>query len=80
MVTEDGTFNTAPIEIGAVNISSRQLSSFEITIPFVPAAVSALGEAGHFEISTPAQQFNFSAVGIPAEITSVDAIGGDLSF
>jgi hypothetical protein len=80
MVTEDGTFESASIRIGRVDVTSSPINSFVVDIPFAPAAVSALGEAGYFDISTPARQFSFNAADIPDEITAVDAIGGDLMF
>lgn len=78
-VTQDGIFQSSGVEIASFTIKSERLRPTEATIPFVPSAVSA-AEAGYFDIDCPAQQFHFNAGGIPAEITAIDRVGGNLSF
>lgn len=39
MVTEDGTFESASIRIGRVDVTSSPINSFVVDIPFAPAAV-----------------------------------------
>ncbi|MDE5567611.1 MAG: hypothetical protein K2J12_04125 [Muribaculaceae bacterium] len=80
-ITEDGDFNSSPINIGAVNIASQKFNPTVINIPYVPAAVTAAsGAAGHFPIELEAQAFKFTATDIPSEITGVSALGGELEF
>lgn len=80
-ITEDGDFNSSPINIGAVNIASQEFNPTAINVPYVPAAVAvAGGTAGHFPIELEAQDFKFTATDIPSEITGVTALGGDLEF
>lgn len=78
-VTQDGSFQSSGVEIASFTIKSESLRPTEAVIPFVPSAVGAV-DAGYFDIDCPAQQFHFNAGGIPAEITAIDRIGGNLSF
>lgn len=80
VITEDGTFESAGINIGAVTVGSQSFSPTEVTMPFIPAALATTGDAGEFKIELEPQTFKFDATDIPAEITGVDALGGDLQF
>ena len=79
-ITEDGDFESAEISIGAVTVGSQAFNPSVISVPFVPAALAAAPEAGEFKFGLDPQEFKFTANDIPAEITDVTALGGNLEF
>lgn len=79
-ISEDGTFESSEIRIGAVTVGSQTLNPTIVSLPFVPAALEAVGDAGYFDVVAPVETYKFSADDIPAEITAVDALGADLRF
>ena len=80
-ITEDGDFNSDEIRLGKVTITSQTFEPTKVEdIPFVPAAIASMPEAGEFKIEPDPKQFKFDAADIPEEITGVTALGGDLAF
>ena len=75
-ITEDGDFNSDEIRLGKVTITSQTFEPTKVEdIPFVPAAIASMPEAGEFKIELKPQQFKFDAADIPEEITGVSALG-----
>lgn len=78
-VTENGTFSSSAISINAFSIKSSEIQATRLTMPFVPAA-AGLAEAGYFDIRPDASSFEFTASDMPAEITDITDISGNLEF
>lgn len=78
-VIQDGSFQSTSVEIASFTIKSETLRPTEAIIPFVPSAIG-MADAGYFDIDCPTQRFHFNAGNIPAEITAIDRVGGNLSF
>lgn len=80
VIQEERSFTSTDIKINAFTINSNTFNPTVIdNIPFVPAAAN-LADAGYFDINCPVQQFQFKAGNIPAEITELKRVGGNLTF
>lgn len=81
VITESGDFTSSSVEIDKFTLKSQKLDPQHKRLEFNTFAAGLMPEdAGCFEIDPTPKQFDFKSNAIPAEITYIKNVTGNLTF